>query len=171
MDGFNNFFFSLTWSFDRDSTSDIVLYLKWLTGPKKVVIMIRCKIVSNFDMIWYSVIFAANLYLSIFVWSSDIRTSFLWMLSFLFWMRLEDILATHYNYLKWAVATSRVQRTFLLYGSYARINSFFPEKIKRVFKKKSRDWGCSQTAERILNKFTNCCVRQKMKNKTNKNSQ
>ncbi len=41
----------------------------WLCGPQKFVIMIRCKI--NFDMIWYSVIFAANLYLSIFVWSSD----------------------------------------------------------------------------------------------------
>ncbi len=27
---------------------------------------------TNFDIIWYSVIFAANLYLSIFLWSSDI---------------------------------------------------------------------------------------------------
>ncbi len=65
-----NICFSLTWQFHGASKSDIVLYLKWLTGPKKVVIMIRCKI--NFDMIWYSVIFAANLYLTIFVWSSDI---------------------------------------------------------------------------------------------------
>ncbi len=60
----------LTWKFDVDSKSDIVLYLKCLTGPQKFVIMIRCKI--NFDMIWYSVIFVANLYLLIFVWSSDI---------------------------------------------------------------------------------------------------
>ena len=43
------------------------------------VIMIRCKI--NFDIIWYTVIFAANLYLSILVLIS--WTSFLWMLSFL----------------------------------------------------------------------------------------
>ena len=63
-------FFSLTWKFIGDSKSDIVLYLKWLTGPQKFVIMIFCK--NNFDMIWYSVIFAANLYLSRFVWSSDI---------------------------------------------------------------------------------------------------
>ena len=40
----------------------------------KFVIMIRCKI--NFDIIWYSVIFAANLYLSKFVWSSDILNFF-----------------------------------------------------------------------------------------------
>ena len=39
------------------------------------VMIIRCKI--NFDIIWYSVIFAANLYLSIYVWSSD-------MLNFVF---------------------------------------------------------------------------------------
>ncbi len=32
--------------------------------------MIRCKM--NFDMIWYTVILPANLYLSIFEWSSDI---------------------------------------------------------------------------------------------------
>ena len=95
-------FFSLTWKFDGDSKSDIVLspndsldhkspislfmdrfekkkflwlgnsmriYLKWLTGPQKFVIMIRCKI--DFDMIWYSVMFGATLYLSIFIWSSD----------------------------------------------------------------------------------------------------
>ena len=37
---------------------------------QKFVIMIRCKI--NNDIIWYYVIFAANLYLSIFIWSSDI---------------------------------------------------------------------------------------------------
>ena len=63
-------FFSFTWKFDWDSNSDIVLYLKWLSEPQNFVIMIRCKI--NFDIIWYSVIFAANLYLPIFVWSSDI---------------------------------------------------------------------------------------------------
>ena len=63
-------FFSLTWKFDGYSKSDIVLYLKWLTGPQKCVIMIRCK--NYFNILWYSVIFAANLYLSIFVWSSDI---------------------------------------------------------------------------------------------------
>ena len=65
-----NFFLSLTWKFAGDSKSDIVLYLKWLTGPQKFLIMICCKI--NFDIIWYSVIFAANQYLSIFVWSSHI---------------------------------------------------------------------------------------------------
>ncbi len=52
------FFLSLIWKFDRDSKSDYVL--------QKFVIMII------FDIIWYAVIFAANLYLSIFVWSSDI---------------------------------------------------------------------------------------------------
>ena len=67
-----NIFLSLNWTFDRDSKSDIVLYLKWLNWPQNFVIIIRCKI--NFDIIWYSVIFAANLYLSIFVWSSDILT-------------------------------------------------------------------------------------------------
>ena len=59
-----------TWKFDGDSKSNIDVYLKWLSEPQKFVIMMRCKI--NFDIIWYSVIFAANLYLSIFVWSSDI---------------------------------------------------------------------------------------------------
>ena len=49
--------------------SNIVLYLKWLTGPQTFVIIIRCEL--NFDIIWYSVILAANLYLSIFVWSFD----------------------------------------------------------------------------------------------------
>ena len=47
-----------------------ILYLKWLTGSQKFVILIRCEI--NFGILWYSVIFAANLYESIFVWSSDI---------------------------------------------------------------------------------------------------
>jgi len=70
MDLFEYYFFSLIWKFDGDSKSDIVLHLKWFTGPQKFVVMIRCKI--NFDIIWYTVIFAANLYLSIFVWSSDI---------------------------------------------------------------------------------------------------
>ncbi len=65
-----NIFFSLILKLDGDSKSDIVLHLKWFTGPQKFVILIRCKI--NFDIIWYTVIFAANLYLSIFVWSSDI---------------------------------------------------------------------------------------------------
>ncbi len=90
MDRFE-FFFFFDLEFDGYSKSDIVLslkwltgpqksnfvvsgpievYLKWLTGPQKFVIMIRCKI--NFDIIWYTVIFAANLYLSIFVWSSHI---------------------------------------------------------------------------------------------------
>ena len=70
MDRFE-YIFSLTWKFDGDSKSDIEVYLKWLTGPQKFVIMIRCKI--NFNIIWYTIIFAANLYLSsIFVWSSDI---------------------------------------------------------------------------------------------------
>ena len=55
--------FSLTWKFDGNTRSDIVLYLKWLTGPQKFVIMIRFKF--NFDMIWYSLIFAANLYLNL----------------------------------------------------------------------------------------------------------
>ncbi len=65
-------FSSLTWKFDRNSKSDIVLHLKWFTGPQRFMIMIRCKI--DFDIIWYTVIFAANLilYLSLFVWSSDI---------------------------------------------------------------------------------------------------
>ena len=76
------YFFSLTWKFDGDSKSDIVLHFKWFTGPQKFVIMIRCK--TNFDIIWYTVIFLANLYWSIFVWSSDILNFFLWMLSFLF---------------------------------------------------------------------------------------
>ena len=67
----NIFFpFELEIWFDGDSKSDIVLHLKWFTGPQKFGIMIRCKI--NFDIIWYTVIFASNLYLSIFVWSSDI---------------------------------------------------------------------------------------------------
>ena len=66
--------FSLTWKFDGDSKCDIVLYLKWLTGPQKFVIMIRCKF--DFDIIWYSAMFAANLYLSIFVWSWYIELRF-----------------------------------------------------------------------------------------------
>ena len=45
---------------------------------QKFVIMIRCKI--NFDIIWYSVIFAANLYLLLFFWSSDIFTYIMTML-------------------------------------------------------------------------------------------
>ncbi len=57
-------FFFFTWKFD-----DILLYLKWLTKLQKFVIIICCKI--NFDVIWYSVIFSATLYLSLFVWSSD----------------------------------------------------------------------------------------------------
>ncbi len=61
-----NIFFCLTLKFDGDSKSDIEVYLKLLSEPQKFVIMIRCKV--NFDIIWYSVIFAANLY----VWSSDI---------------------------------------------------------------------------------------------------
>ena len=68
------FFFPLTWKYNGDSKSNIVLYLKKLTGPQKFVIMIRCKI--NFAIIRYSVIFAANPYLLIFVWSSDILNFF-----------------------------------------------------------------------------------------------
>ncbi len=64
-----NFSF-LTWISDGDSKSDIILYPKWLSEPQNFVIMICCTI--NFDIIWYSVIFAVNLYLLIFVWSSDI---------------------------------------------------------------------------------------------------
>ncbi len=85
---FNNFF-SLTLKFDGDSKSDIVLYLKWLIGPQKFVIMVRCKI--NFVMIWYSVIFAANLYSSIFVWSSDILNFVLMNVVILVLMRIQAI--------------------------------------------------------------------------------
>ncbi len=53
-----NTFYYATWKFDGDFKSDIVLYLKWLTGPQKIVIMIRCNI--NFNIlvkirliIWY----------------------------------------------------------------------------------------------------------------------
>ena len=53
---------------------DIALFLWYLKHILLAIInfgiMIRCKI--NFDVIWYSVIFAANFYLSIFVWSFDI---------------------------------------------------------------------------------------------------
>ena len=56
-------FFSLTWKYDRDSKSNIVLYL---TGPQKFVIMILCKI--NFDIIWYSVIFAAIVNVRLIIW-------------------------------------------------------------------------------------------------------
>ncbi len=69
MDRFEYFFF-FSWKFDGNSKSDIEVYLKCLSEPQKLVIMIRYKI--NFDMIWNFVIFAANLYLSIFIWSSDI---------------------------------------------------------------------------------------------------
>ena len=34
-DRFEYFSFTLTWKFDGDSKSDIVLSLKWLTGPQK----------------------------------------------------------------------------------------------------------------------------------------
>ena len=66
------YFFSLTWKFDGD-----LKFSQMTLKPQKFVIMFRCKI--NFVIIWYSVIFAANLYLSICVW-----ISFLWMFSFLF---------------------------------------------------------------------------------------
>ncbi len=67
-----NYFFSLTLKFDGDSKSDIEFHLKWISEPQKFVILIHCKI--NFEIIWYSVIYSANLYsiLSIFVWSSYI---------------------------------------------------------------------------------------------------
>ena len=74
-----------TWKFDGDSKSDF-FYLKWLSEQQKFVIMIRCKI--NFDIIWYSVIFAANVYRQ---YSSDhliFWTSFLWMLLFLLYPEL-----------------------------------------------------------------------------------
>ena len=79
-------FFSLTWKFDGDSKSDIEVYLNCLSKPLKpnfistkyffqlesinFGIVIRCKI--NFDIIWYSVLFEANLYLLLFVLSSNI---------------------------------------------------------------------------------------------------
>ena len=44
----------------------------WLSEPHKFVIMTRCRIIFDITFKWYSVIFAANLYLSIFVCSSDI---------------------------------------------------------------------------------------------------
>ena len=63
----NNFFFidlEIRWWFQiRYCTLP-----QWLTGPQKFVIIIRCQI--NFYIKWYSVILAANLYMSIFVWSS-----------------------------------------------------------------------------------------------------
>ena len=54
-------FFSFNWKIFIWNNCLIIIHF---------VILICCKI--NFDIIWYSVVFAANLYLSIFVWSSDI---------------------------------------------------------------------------------------------------
>ncbi len=75
--------FSFTWKLDGDSKSDIVLYLKWLTGTQKFVIMIRCKI--NFNMIWYSVKKFQLIYTCQYSSYHLVSwTSFLWNLSFLF---------------------------------------------------------------------------------------
>ena len=113
------YFFSLTLKFYGDFKFDIVVYLKWLSEPQKfnflvyrpIMIffffdlkfirdsMICCKI--NFD-IWYYVIFAANLYLSIFVWSSEIFNLFLWMLSFLFNNKTNTI-CSHLNLFLWLI--------------------------------------------------------------------
>ena len=101
-----NNFFSLTWKFDGVSKSDIVFYLKRLNGPQKVVIMIRCKI--NFVIMWYSVIFAANLYLSIFVLSSDI-----FMFSFSFLLRI------------WKLLMAKHLFKYVLYERRIRCNTSF----------------------------------------------
>ena len=44
----------------------------------------------------FSVMFAANLYLTIFVWSSDILNFVLWMLSFLFNYKMDHSVGTSY---------------------------------------------------------------------------
>ncbi len=115
-------FFSLTWKFDGNFKFDILLYLKWLTGPQKsnflFVIMIRCKI--NFDIIWYTVIFAANLYLSIFVWSSDI-------LNFVFSNVV--ILVFHVTYW-WKILRRKIP---FGYGLHLKIVSFCKAYSKMIF--------------------------------------
>ena len=78
------FFFSLIWKVDGDSKSDIEVYLKWLSKPQEFVIMIRCKINFDiFDTLWYLQLFYTCQYSShhLISW-----TSFLWMLSFLFYI-------------------------------------------------------------------------------------
>ena len=67
----NIFFLGL--EINGDSKSDIVLYLKWLTGPHKFVIMIRCKI--NFDIIIYSNICSLSILVNIrlIIWYIELR--------------------------------------------------------------------------------------------------
>ena len=64
----NNFFF--LWLGNLMGIPNPILYFTSNDSPQKFVIMIRCKII--FYIIWYSVIFAAALYLTIFVLSFDI---------------------------------------------------------------------------------------------------
>ena len=61
MDWFQPFFFSFNWKIFGWNNCLIVINFGMMILRK-----------TNCDIIWYSVIFAVNLYLSIFVWTSDI---------------------------------------------------------------------------------------------------
>ncbi len=60
MDWFQPIFFYFNWKIFTWNNCFIII---------NFVIMIQCKI--NFDIIWYSLIFAATLYFSLFVWLSN----------------------------------------------------------------------------------------------------
>ena len=92
--------------------------------------VILCK--NNFDIIWYSVIFAANLYFSIFVWSSDNLN--LWMLSFLFkrihsvhGIKVEQNSTYDKQLLKWKIVT--IQLSYAEPNTQVERNKTYPDAV------------------------------------------
>ena len=109
------FFSSLIWKFDGDSKSDIVLHLKWFTGPQKFMIMIRCKI--NF---WFNMTYCNICSYSIFVWSYG-------FLNFVFSNVV--ILVFHVTYW-WKILRRKIP---FGYGLHLKIVSFCKAYSKMIF--------------------------------------
>ncbi len=103
-----NHFFSFNWKIFTWNNCIIIINFG---------IMILCEI--NFDKIWYSVIFAANQYLSIFVWSFDI-------LNFVF---MNDVILV---IMKMLIISKSIWTTFVII-LILLADSFFSKEQKFVY--------------------------------------